>query len=152
MRLGLRAAIRHRARKAALPDTMTLRTLALVVIYGVCRTEDAGMPQIKLITTCQYCDEPYPKTSALKCLLHRYEIHCKICDCTTASELGWRAKIILNIYTQILTFLLGVPIVVGIAVGDWTLAFVSLLAFAILAISPAMFLHARKATRASQSA
>jgi hypothetical protein len=111
--------------------------------------EDAGMPHITLITTCHSCGMSYPKTSVLKCLLHHYRIHCKICGATTVSQLGWRSIVLMGIYTQVMATLLSIPTISGILSGHWAITSASLLVFGALVFPPAMFLHARKATSPS---
>jgi hypothetical protein len=76
-------------------------------------------------------------------LKRRYTITCKSCGHKMTSELSFTSYLILIVYVQVITMLVGALFVLAVVGGYWLFAVVALFAFFLLTVPPAMALHIR---------
>jgi hypothetical protein len=68
---------------------------------------------------------------------------CRACDARQISELSFQSYLLILFYSQIVVMLVGLPIILGMAGGNWFVAFTGLAAFLLLTLPVGMVLHAR---------
>ena len=92
---------------------------------------------------CPNCGTRPRISSAWKCIQRRYIAGCRGCGARLESELGGVQYVSLVLYMHLALTIVALPLVLGLAGGLWFMAAGAALVFLLLAMPPAMMLHAR---------
>ena len=92
---------------------------------------------------CSTCGEKRARAGVIGSLRRRCTAKCGACGARQMSELSFRSYLLLILYTQIIVTFVGLPIVLGLAGGNWLVASVGIAAFLLLVLPVGVVLHAR---------
>ncbi len=102
------------------------------------------MPIVNAMTfCCPACSAQGQHFLSLTCLDQVAKTKCKKCGSSIKSRITSGKHMVLIIYDQAFVVVLGLPLIAALISETWCLATVCIAAFMILAVPPALVLHAR---------